>query len=130
MAGSGSTGVAGIWFLATPSGGMVWKSLASVSALLAVYHSVTRPSEAIRKLETQVTGWAQLEHLLSDVRRRIHELKRYGEPLQKEVKSILDQKQSIFTGLIDTNTDETLRTRCFERVKKELPPEVFFIPET
>ena len=60
MALSASTGVAGFWFFATAPGSIVWKGLGTASALLAVYHSVTRPSEGIRKLETHVTGWAQL----------------------------------------------------------------------
>ncbi len=64
MALSGSTGVAGIWFFATEPGSIVWKGLATASALLAVYHSVTRPSEGIRKLETHVTGWLS-SHMLS-----------------------------------------------------------------
>ena len=130
MALSGSTGVAGIWFLATAPGSIVWKGLATASALLAVYHSVTRPSEGIRKLETHVTGWAQLAHALADIRRRIHECGRYDAPLQKEVRAALDQNKAVAIDLVETDVNEKLRSRCFERVKKEMPEQSFFVPDS
>lgn len=131
MAASGSVGVAGLWFFMTPTGEVLWKTLASVAAFVAVYHSVTRPSETIRKLETQVTGWAQLEHQLAGLRRRIHEAGRYDEPFQKEVKGVLDGKLSLLnTDLIESDIDTSLRNSCFERVNGELPPDLFFVPDS
>ena len=127
MAASGSTGVAGLWIF-TGSGIIIWKLLASLSAMLAVYHGVTRPSERIRKLETQVTGWSQLEHSLADIRRRIHESGCYDQALQREVKAVLDEKQSVLTEVVDADVDAQLRDRCFQDVMRELPPQIFFVP--
>ncbi len=130
MAASGSTGVAGLWLFNTGPGAVVWKALASVTALIAVYQSVTRPSERIRRLETQTTGWAQLEHSLADLRRRIHEQGRYDGALQAELKGILDGKLSIIADVSETHVDDAMRQACFDQVKKELPPHVFFVPES
>jgi len=95
--------------------------------LLAVYHSVVHPSEAIRELESEVTSWMQVDRALAGVRRRIHETGRYDEQLQREVKNLLDQNTTTF---IDTHPDEKLRRRLFEQVKQELPSEAFFLPES
>jgi len=129
MAASGSTGVAGLWLFSTGPGDVLWKWLASVTAFIALYQSVARPSERIRCLETQTTGWAQLEHSLADMRRRIHELGRYDGALQAELKGILDGKLSIIADVSETHINTAIRDRCFEAVKKELPLHVFFVPE-
>lgn len=128
LAASGSTGVAGLWFFATGPGTVAWKALATVAALLAVYHSVARPSERIRKLETHVTAWTQMEHALSDIRRRIHEAGRYDQTFQNEVKAVLDRKQAIAMDLIETDIDHKLLRACFDQVKRELPVDQFFVP--
>lgn len=128
MAATGSSAVAGLWFFTSGAGIILWKALATLSAFIAVYQSVTRPSERIRKLESQVTGWAQLEHSLADIRRRIHEMGAYTELLQREVKAVLDGKLGIVTDLVETDIDTDLRDRCFDQVKRELPPSVFFVP--
>lgn len=128
-AASGSVGVAGLWLFVTPAGAVAWKILASTSAVLAVYNTVTRPSETIRRLEAQVVGWSQLEHALSEIRRRIHEAGHYDQELQKDVAEALDQKRGLLAGVPEPDVNEKLRRSCFDRVNRELPPEVFFVPD-
>jgi hypothetical protein len=128
LAATGSTGVAGVWLFATPPGPLIWKLLLTTAALLSVYNSVTRPSEVIRKLEIQVSGWAQLEFALAELRRRIHETGRYDAELQRQLDIALNQKRALLETP-DTNVNEPLRSRCFASVNQELPPDLFFVPD-
>lgn len=130
MAASGSSGVAGLWLFHTGAGDIIWKSLASLAALIAIYQNVARPTERIRRLETQATGWAQLEHSLAALRRRIHETGRYDAAIQNDLQEILDGKLTIIADISEPHLDTKLRDRCFEDVKRELPAHVFYVPES
>jgi len=127
-AASGSAGVAGLWFLDTPAGAVAWKGLTTVAAFVAVYQTAFKPSDRIRRLETHVSAWAHIDLALSDIRRRIHEAGRYDELFQKEVTAALAQKEAVVSELVEPDVDEKLRRLCFEQVKRELPPDRFFIP--
>lgn len=128
MAASASTGVGGLWIFATGYGGILWKLLTTVAALLAVYRTVFKPSERVRKLEAHVVAWAHLEVALTRLRRRIHEDQSYNPQHSQELDGITEQKKSLLANLIEVEPSAVLLDACFEQVNRELPAEAFYVP--
>lgn len=125
---SSSAGVATAWVFTTTPGTIVWKMLGTMAALVAVYRTVARPTERVRKLESCVAGWTQLEISLDQLRRRVHEDGRYDRAASGEMDKIADRKRLVVALEDDDELDEELRRQCFERINQELPLERFYVP--
>ena len=129
LAISSSSSIGGLWLFESWLDGFLWKALGTVAAFLAVYRTVAKPSENIRKLEQRVTAYRSMEFDLERLSRNISDNKNYDEGMKRQFNSIMNRKQAFVLSYVDPETDDDLHEKCTAEVNRELPAENFFIPK-
>ncbi|HEU0013830.1 MAG TPA: hypothetical protein VFQ45_09105 [Longimicrobium sp.] len=128
IAATSSTAVGGLWFFSTAAGGVVWKILATLAALLSVYQTVAKPSDIVRKLEETVTAFSTVEADIEKLCRKIKTDGRYTKPMMREFEALVEKRVEISHKYMDAKVNKNLRAHCTEEVLKQLPLESFYIP--
>jgi hypothetical protein len=129
LAISSSSSISGLWLLEKWQNGILWKGLGAIAAFLAVYRTVAKSSESIRKLEQRVTAYRAIEFDLERLTRDISENKSYDEEMKRKFNSIMDRKQAFVLSYVDSEKNDDLNIKCACEVNRELPVENFFIPK-
>ena len=130
MAAAPGSAISGLVYWKTDKGVVVWSILMGVTAIISVAKPLLKLSEKIENLNKVITGYRvaefEFEQLSNDIRREAEystESIKTFKRLQKGIGEIIKEEPI-------ERINEDLSTRCFETVKKELPENSFYIPET
>lgn len=130
MATAPGSAISGLVFWKTDSWGVVWSILMGVTAIISVAKPLLKLSEKIENLNKVIAGYRasefEFEQLANDIRREAE----YSTMSVKTFKRLQKGIGEISKEEPIEKTDEDLRKCCFETVKKELPENSFYIPET
>ncbi len=124
-----SSGVAGLWLWETAAGSIIWKALVTLAAFLAVLKPLIKLSDQIQKKSDLLVKWRVLHVQFRMLRMEIHSNRSYDDQLKAKFRSLLDTEMAIVKDEPLEAVNEKLRAECFQQVKRELPPESFFVPE-
>ena len=128
LAIAASSSVGGLWLFSTFLGGLLWRGVGGVAALLAVYQVVVRPKERVAALEQRVTLWRGLEFDLDRLVKRIAALRGLPPDVDEQLELILSRKRELVLSYVDPKTDQKLLAESHGRVNAELPPNSFWKP--
>ena len=128
LAASSSSAVGGLWLASTWEGGILWKGLVSVAALLSVYQLVAKPSDRIRSIEQRVRTYGAFDHELTTLRWHIARQHTYGREEQQWLDRIMDRLEAFRESYVDPDSDGKLLDQCEVEVRRELPAGSFLIP--
>jgi hypothetical protein len=123
-----SSGFAGLWIWNTSSGGIIWKILLSIAAVLAVVKPLVNLSEKIQQSSELVTKWRSLDMEFQKLTIKIFQYKKYDDDMRKQLFNLLDVKSAINEPT--EAIDEKLRAKCSSLINNvELPTKDFYVPE-
>lgn len=111
-----------------PLGAALWKGMGVVAAGLAVAKPIINWTERIRCIEATISGYRGLELDLRKIEVAIREAGAYTPELRQRFAQALDRKQELVTRELHLRDDKTLKQRCQEEVKRQLPVDRFFVP--
>jgi len=129
IAASSSSSVAGIWLFQGALGGLVWKGLGALGAVLAVIQLVSKPAEYCVQLERCITAYRGLELELGRIVRRIRFEGTYTEKAMLEFERVMESKAQIVIDTAKLPSNDKLREKCYEQTLVELPASRLFVPE-
>ncbi len=116
LALTASSGIAGLWFWETFTGGLIWKGILTIAA------QIQQKSELLEYWRSQGND---LNILVILTKQR----KSYDNEIRNRFISIMEAKKSIIQKEPAEGINEKLRERCYDQVNKELPSGYFFITE-
>jgi len=110
-------------------GQYAWEIFVSLSSFIAFIQPFIGLQKKIKKLDELVVGYKILYFDLIDIKHKIENDQKYATTHKKVFKAALDRRKKLEikeTGLWENNS---LRKKCQEIVKNELPAKYFYIPE-
>lgn len=120
--------VAGFVFWKTNSGQIAWTILAVLTAFLGIAKPLLKLSDQLQTLQKIVTGYRSIEFQLDELGSDIRREDSYSAEMVGTFKKLQKQIQEVSRDEPVEDADETLRSECFEVVKRELPETTFHIP--
>jgi hypothetical protein len=123
-----SSGVAGLWFWVIPIGNVIWQSLVTLAAILAVIKPFANYTQQIQQKSEILSKWKLYDEEINYLRISIKQFGQYDEENRNTFLALLKTRSSIEKGKTDA-PDNKLQLKCEEKVKTELPADKFFIPE-
>jgi len=119
--------IAGLWFFETTIGGIAWKTLAALAAILAIVKPLVKLSDKIQQNDEVLTKWRVLHGELQKLVISISQHRKYDEKMREQFLRLLETKTTIKEPSEAAN--KKLKAICFEQVNKALPSDSFFVPE-
>jgi hypothetical protein len=129
LAFSASSGFASLWIWQGAIGGVIWKVIGLITAVLAIVKPILKLPNKISEKEELLTGYKTLHYDLEKIIRLINQTHNYDENLQKQFNESMERK-GILVLKDNESTDEKLRNQCESEVIKELPSNQFYIPRS
>jgi hypothetical protein len=124
-----TSAVAGLWFWQTVVGALLWKSLGVLSAVVAGIKPMLHLNKKIKDYEGCVSGYRTLDFDLMEIKTAIEQKRRYDAVLQAEFKRAQQRERVLVSKNPESRENARIRATCQEEVVKELPTEMFYIPE-
>jgi len=121
--------VAVLTFWNEPHGSAVWGVLATIASLMAVAKPFLKMEEQLQSYQSCATEFRSLASELEALRSEIAEDEDYGERHREWLRHIRNRATRLADIEPVETIDETLRSRMFERVSKEIPADSLFVPE-
>ena len=118
-----------MWFWEAPTGKIVWQYLGAIAALVAVVKPLLNLTKKIKAYEELRSGYRALEHDLNEITEMVAQKKKYDNKLQAEFGKAIRRKGVLVSKGPDSKENKRLKRRCEVEVKRELPPEYFYVPE-
>jgi hypothetical protein len=128
LAFAASSAVGGLWLFESTWGGVAWRWLGAVAAILSVYQVVGKRADRIQSLEKRVSGFRALDFDLSRLVTRAQQRAAYDDELNNYFEAILDRKREIVLSYQDPSTNGKLLDRCMKEVLEEIPVDSLFVP--
>lgn len=129
LALTASSGIAGLWFWETFTGGLIWKGILTITAILAVVKPIVNLAAQIQQKSELLEYWRSQGNDLNILVILTKQRKSYDNEIRNRFISIMEAKKSIIRKEPAEGINEKLRERCYNQVNKELPSGYFFIPE-
>ena len=129
LALSTSSVVAGLWLWEAAIGGIIWKALATLAAILAVVKPLVKLSDQIQQKSKVLANWRLLDAGLEQLTLSVSQYRKYDDAMRSRFFTLMETKSTIIKEEPAEGIDQTLRKRCQEQVNQELPMDSFFIPE-
>jgi hypothetical protein len=126
---SASSTAASAWFFQGTLGTCLWKFLTGATAMLAIAKPMLKLPDKIQRAEELLGGYRMLDFDLERLTISIREKKCYNEEHKKLFSTALDRKRELLEEQKESEPDEKLLNRCYEKVLRELPAEEFYMPE-
>ncbi|WP_316219241.1 hypothetical protein [Bradyrhizobium sp. SZCCHNR2026] len=123
-----SSAVAGLWFLQTEYGKLVWQYMGGVAAFASILKPILNPTKRIKEYENILTGYRTLEYDLMEIKSSIEQKQRYDQTHQAELKKAIQREKVLVAKNPETRECKRVKRRCEKEVLRELPPESFFVP--
>ncbi len=124
-----STGVAGLWFWETTTGGIIWKIFATIAAFLTAAKPIIKLSGRIQKQNETFTNWRLMDSEFKRLVMKINQYRKYDDGMRNHFFTLLETETSIINNEPDEVVDQKLNEKCYNQVNKELPLDDFFVPE-
>ena len=129
LAATASSGIAGLWFWGTFAGGVIWKVILTIVALLAVIKPFVNLAGQIQQKSELLGYWRSHGNDLYILIVLVKQRKSYDNEIRNRFISMIEAKKGIIQKEPAEGVNEKLRERCYNQVNKELPYNNFFIPE-
>lgn len=129
LAATASSGIAGLWFWGTFSGGIIWKGILTIAALLAVIKPLVNLAGQIQQMNELLSQWRLYEIDLYVLILRVKQHKSYDNEIQNCFISMMEAKKGIIQKEPLEGENDKLRGRCYNQVNEELSFNDFYIPE-
>ena len=129
LAATASSGIAGLWFWGTFAGGVIWKGILTIAALLAVIKPFVNLAGQIQQKSELLEYWRSHGNDLYILIVLVKQRKSYDNEIRNRFISMIKAKKGIIQKEPAEGVNEKLRERCYNQVNEELPCNNFFIPE-
>jgi hypothetical protein len=124
-----TSAITGLWLLKTPAGQAIWKYIAVLAAIAAVFKPLLRLPQRIKSLEQTISGYRALEYDLDLIVNRITSEGSYDKACKKMFEAAQKKKKLLVVNPPENDQKKDLIERLYSEVNNELPMEFFFIPE-
>ncbi len=129
LALSVSSGIAGLWFWQTPVGGLFWKSLVSLAAVLAVVKPLAQLNNRAQQTAAQLVGWRTSDEGFRRLIVRISQFGKYDDAMRERFLELVETKSEVIRNEPPGVANRVVVRECFNEVNQELPVDAFFVPE-
>ncbi len=129
LATAPSSAISGLWFWNSEFGHTVWQYLGVLAAIAAVAKPPLNLTKRIKDYEGILVGYRTLEYDLMEIKTLIEQKGRYDQTLQSEFKKALQREKTLVAKTPETREKKKVKRTCEDEVRRELPPEEFFVPE-
>jgi len=120
--------VSAIAFWSTDLGQVVWKSLSSIAAVLAVAKPLSKLTEKMQRLEAMASGYAGVDHDCMRIEIAARQRGAFDADLQERFDVVLERVAKLQEKDAESHTDTALRDRLQEEVLAELPVDSLYLP--
>ena len=124
-----SSAVAGLWFWNNEYGQLAWKIMAIPAAIAAVLKPLLHLTKKIKDYEAVISGYRMLEHDLLELKIGIEQKRKYDTSLQTEFKRVQQRERILVGKNPEARGNPKVKAVCQAEVLRELPTELFFVPE-
>ncbi len=121
--------IAGLWFWEEPAGKIIWQYFGAIAAFVAVLKPLLNLTKKIIAYEELRSGYRTLEHDLHEIKELVSQKRKYDNILQTEFRKALKRKGILVRKEPDSKEERKLKKKCEDEVKRELPPNLFYVPE-
>ncbi len=129
LATAPSFAIAGLGFWDTEYGKIVWAGMGVAAAIAAVLKPLLNLTKRIKDYESVLTGYRTLEYDLMELKILIEQKGRYDQAMQTEFKKALQREKTLVVKNPESRESQKIKQICEAEVRRELPPNSFFIPE-
>jgi hypothetical protein len=123
-----SSAVAGLWFWNTEYGKQIWQDMGVVAALAAVVKPLLGLTKRIKDYENILSGYRTLEYDIMEIKSSIEQKQKYDQSQQAELKKAIQREKVLVAKNPETRDRKRVKRNCEEEVRRELPPESFYVP--
>ena len=124
-----SSTVAGFWFWGTLWGGYAWKIIGAIVAILAVLKPILKTADRIRKTTELLTDARAINHELNTICVLTRQSQEYKEEFKERLIKAMEYKGEFIKNYKERTANKKVVDQCDKRVRKDFPPEDFYIPE-
>lgn len=125
---STSSSAAIVWLFSTVAGEIVWQTLGSVAALLAIVKPFFKLTDRASRMEAAHTGYRLLDYDLGVISEDIRQRGAYAIEIRKNFKNAQQRARELVEKSPDQKPKRSLIKRFEEEVKLELPAANFYVP--
>lgn len=124
-----SSAVAALWLWDTALGREIWKYVLAASAILAIIKPIIKLTEKVQRYEEVLSGYRGLENDLKIIIIQIKQSRKYGIPHRTKLTEAVSRQGELQKKNPEAKHETSLIEKCRSQVKKDFPPEHFFIPK-
>jgi len=124
-----SSAVAGLQFWQAQYGAYVWGAITIAAAVAAVAKPFLGLDKSIQSYEAAVARYRTLEGQLQELRSEIRHTEVYNQVMKQKYLYIQASMGRALEAEPYEEINDRIRDRAEERVKRELPPDKFYVPE-
>jgi hypothetical protein len=125
-----TSAIAGLWFWSTEYGSLVWKYLGVIAAVAAILKPLLALTKKIKDFESVVGGYRTLEYDLVEIKDLIQQRGKYDSSMQADFRKAQQREKALVGKTPETRENPKVKKQCEAEVRRELPDNYFFIPET
>ena len=129
LATAPTSAIAGLWFWQTDLGRVVWQVMGVAAAVVAVTKPLLSLTKRIKEYESILSGYRTLEYDLMEIKSSVEQKQKYDSSMQTELKKALQREKSLVARNPESREDKDVKRVCEDEVRRELPPECFYVPE-
>ena len=129
LAVSVSSVIAGSWLWESPVGSVFWKVLITIASFFAVLKPLLKYADKIQQQTEVLTNWRLLDAELQKLVFSISQYRKYDDEMRNRFFKLLETKATIIQKEPIDAIDERNKTECQTLVEKQLPDNIFFVPE-
>lgn len=129
IAVSTSSSAATVWLFSTALGEIVWQTLGSIAALLAIIKPFLKLTDRASRMEAAHTGYRLLDYDLGVISEEIRQKGTYADDIRENFRNAQARARELVSKSPDQKPKRSLIKRFEEEVKSELPMEKFYVPE-
>lgn len=129
LATAPTSAIAGLWFWQSEGGKLVWQWMGVIAALAAVIKPSLSLTKRIKEYENVLSGYRTLEYDLMEIKTSIEQKHKFDAAMQGELKKALQREKALVAKNPESRENSKVKRICEEEVRKELPPDCFFIPK-
>ena len=129
LAASTSSALAALWLWETNIGGIAWKVLLGVAAVLSILKPLLRFPTKIKLMEPALSGYRLLEHDCEDLINKITQSKAYNNEHVEQFNEIFNRKRVLIKDSPIIKEKKRIKRKYEQEIEENLEDYNYFIPE-